>query len=167
MHDIATTAAFTGSPQVCFNLPSITNSTTFNNLRILHLESGAWINRTDLASINFATKTICTSGLTSLSPFAVVNGFGPTAANAAISGRIVTANGSGIRNVIIQMTSGTGETKYAYSSSFGYYKFNDLPVGQTYVLSVLAKKYSFANPTRVINLNEDLSGEDFVADDTK
>jgi hypothetical protein len=163
-YDIATTAIFTGSPQVCFNLPSITNSTTFNNLRILHLESNLWQNRTDLASINFATKTVCTSGLTSLSPFAVVNGFAPTAANASITGRILTANGQGIRNVIIQLTSGTGETKHAYSSSFGYYRFEDLAVGQTYVLTVLAKKYSFTNPTRLIGLNEDLTDEDFVSD---
>ncbi len=163
-YDIATTATFTGSPQVCFNLPSITDSTIFNNLRIAHLESNIWVNRTDLASINFATKTVCTSGLTSLSPFAVVNGFAPSAANASISGRVVTNGGNGIRNAVIQLTSATGETKYVRTSSFGYYKFEDLEVGQTYILTVSAKRYTFANPTRVITLNEDLTDEDFVSD---
>jgi Concanavalin A-like lectin/glucanases superfamily/Carboxypeptidase regulatory-like domain len=164
-YDIATTAVFTGSPQVCFNLSSITNSTIFSNLRILHLENNAWINRTNLASINFATKTVCTSGLTSLSPFAVVNGFAATAANASISGQVTTANGNGIRNVLLQLTnSATGETVFARTGSFGFYKFENLQTGQTYVLNVFAKKYQFTNPSRVISLNEDLTAEDFVSE---
>jgi hypothetical protein len=57
--------------------------------------------------------------------------------------------------------------KYARSSSFGYYKFEDLPVGGIYILSVSAKRDAIANPTRVINLTEDLTAEDFVADDTR
>ncbi len=163
-YDIATTAVFTGSPQVCFNLPSITNSMIFSNLRILHLESNVWQNRTDLASINFATKTICTNGLTSLSPFAVVNGFAPLATNASISGRVVTNGGNGILNAAIQLTSSTGETKYVRTSAFGYYKFEDLEVGNTYILTVSAKRFTFANPSRVITLNDDLTDEDFVSD---
>ncbi len=162
-YDIATTATFTGSPQICFNLPSITNSTIFSNLRILHLESNVWTNRT--GTIDFATRTVCTSGLTSLSPFAIVNGFAPTAAESSISGRITTASGRGIRNVVVQLNGGNlSETRYARTNPFGYYRINELDAGQTYVLSVSAKRYSFANPTRVITLNEDLTGEDFVSE---
>ncbi len=162
--DIATTATFTGSPQVCFNLPSITNSTTFNNLRIAHLENNVWTNRTDLASINFATKTICTGGLTSLSPFAVVNGFAPTVASVAISGRVITANGSGIRGVNVSLTNSNGEVFRAVTGTFGYYRFENLPVGEIYILSISAKRYSFANRTRVINLNDELTDADFIAE---
>jgi hypothetical protein len=162
-YDIATTATFTGSPQVCFNLPSVTNSTIFNNLRIVHLESNIWTNRT--GTINFATRTVCTSGLTSLSPFAVVNGFAPTAAESSISGRATTASGRGIRNVVIQINGGNlAEPKYARTNQFGYYRFTGLDAGQTYVLNVSSKRYSFANPTRVITLNEDLTDEDFVSE---
>ncbi len=93
--------------------------------------------------------------------------FAPTAANASIAGRILTANGQGVRNVIIQLTSAAGETKYARSSSFGYYKFEDLPVGEIYILSVSSKKYTIASPTRVINLNEDLTAEDFIAEESR
>ncbi len=162
--DIATSATFTGLPTVCFNLPSITNLATFNNLRIAHLENNVWTNRTDLASINFATKTICTSGLTSLSPFAVVNGFAPSAANAAISGRITTSQGAGIRGVNVSVVNSNGATFSSITGTFGYYRFENMPVGETYILSVRAKRYSFANPTRVINLNDELTSEDFVAD---
>jgi hypothetical protein len=164
--DIATTATFTGSPQVCFNLPSVTTSLAFNNLRILHLESNAWINRTNLASINFATRTICTnSGLPSLSPFAIVNGFAPTAAESTISGRVTTASGRGIRNAVVQIFGGNlGETRYIRTNPFGYYRISGLDSGQTYILNVASKQYSFTNPTRVITLNEDLTGEDFVSE---
>ncbi len=119
-----------------------------------------------MASINFATRTICTnSGLTSLSPFAIVNGFAPTAAEASISGRVTTASGRGIRNVIVQISGGNlGETKYVRTNPFGYYRINGLDSGQTYILNVASKQYSFANPTRVITFNEDLTGEDFVSD---
>jgi hypothetical protein len=162
-YDIATTAVFTGSPQVCFNLPSVTNSTIFNNLRIVHLESNVWTNRT--GTIDFATRIICTSGLTSLSPFVIVNGFGPTAAESSISGRVTTASGRGIRNVVIQINGGSlTETRYARTNPFGYYRFTELDAGSTYVLNVSSKRYSFANPTRVITLNEDLTDEDFVSD---
>lgn len=168
-YDIATTADFTGSPQVCFNLPFITDSTAFNNLRILHLENGAWINRTNLLNLNFATRTICTnSGLNSLSPFAIVNGFAPTAAEASISGRVTTASGRGIRNAVVQISGGNlGETKYVRTNPFGYYRISGLDSGQTYILNVASKQYSFVNPTRVITLNEDLTGEDFVSDSIK
>jgi Concanavalin A-like lectin/glucanases superfamily/Carboxypeptidase regulatory-like domain len=165
-YDIATTAIFTGSPQVCFNLPSITNSTIFNNLRVLHLETNIWTNRT--GTINFATQTVCTSGLTSLSPFAVVNGFAPTAAESSISGRVTTASGRGIRNAVVQIIGGNlSETRYARTNPFGYYRISGLDAGQTYILNIASKRYSFANPTRVITLNDDLTGEDFVSDNFK
>ncbi len=164
-YDIATSAVYSGSPTVCFNLSSVTNPTAFNILRILHLESNVWVNRTNLASINFSTKTICTdSGLTSLSPFAVVNGFGPTAASASIRGRVSSKGGRGIMNVSMTLTNTTtDEIKFSRSTSFGYFSFRDLEVGNTYVLTLSSKRYSFANPTRVISLAEDLTDVDFVA----
>ncbi len=92
----------------------------------------------------------------------------PTAANVAISGRVITASGRGIRNVVVQISGGNlSETRYARTNPFGYYRFTELDAGQTYALSVSAKRYSFANPTRVITLNEDLTGEDFVSENTK
>jgi uncharacterized delta-60 repeat protein len=90
----------------------------------------------------------------------------PIAANAGISGRITTASGRGIQNVSVQISGGNlAETRYVKTNAFGYYRFQDLQVGQNYVVGVSAKRYSFANPTRVITLNENLTGEDFVSND--
>jgi YD repeat-containing protein len=89
----------------------------------------------------------------------------PTAANAGISGRVTTASGRAIGNATLVIEGGNlSERKFARTNAFGYYRFKDLEVGQTYIISVASKRYSFANPTRVITLNEDLTGEDFVSD---
>jgi hypothetical protein len=39
-----------------------------------------------------------------------------------------------------------------------------LAVGQTYVITIISKRYTFANPTRVINLTDTVTDENFVAD---
>lgn len=89
--------------------------------------------------------------------------FAPTAANVSVGGRIITADGIGIRNVSVLLTSQSGQTKSAVSSSFGYYRFNDVAVGETYILTVFAKRFSFQQPTIVVSVNEELSNLDFVA----
>ncbi len=89
--------------------------------------------------------------------------FNPTAATATINGRITTSNGNGIRNVRVSLTNQNGETSFAVTTPFGYYNFQDLPVGETYILSVNSKRFTFAEPTRAVNLSEDLTNEDFVA----
>ncbi|MGI8788257.1 MAG: LamG-like jellyroll fold domain-containing protein [Pyrinomonadaceae bacterium] len=146
------------SPMVCFNLPSFTTA-QFPSLRIYHFESGAWVNRT--ASSN-TYPNLCTTGLTSLSPFAIgLNA--PTAAPVSIGGRVLIAGGRGIRNVRVSLTDASGETRIAITNAFGYYHFADVESGATYILSVSAKRYRFENPTQVISVNEEIENADFVA----
>jgi Metallo-peptidase family M12B Reprolysin-like/Carboxypeptidase regulatory-like domain len=90
----------------------------------------------------------------------------PTAAESSIAGRVTTSTGRGIRNAIIKVSGGNlNGTRYVRTNPFGYYRINGLESGQTYIVSVGSKQYSFVNPTRVITLNEDLTGEDFVSND--
>ncbi len=88
---------------------------------------------------------------------------GPTAANAPISGRVLDTAGRGIGRALVTI-SGPGITtpRLTLTNPFGYYSFNDLPVGETYVLSVSSKEYVFANPTRLINLNDSVTDADFI-----
>ena len=73
--DIQTTAVFTGPVTVCFTLPTVTDQTVFQTLRVLHFPpSAGWTDETILTGTNapnFAAKQICAQS-TSLSPFAVV-----------------------------------------------------------------------------------------------
>jgi len=87
----------------------------------------------------------------------------PTAANGSISGRARDSRGRGIAGVNISVMNANGIIYHTRTSSFGYYRFEDLPVGAAYILTAAAKRYRFANPTRVINLQEDLTEEDFTA----
>jgi hypothetical protein len=90
--------------------------------------------------------------------------FAPTAATASVSGRILTADGRGIRNVLVTMTGANGAARMTFSGSFGYFTFEDVPVGEVYVLSVRAKQFSFSQSSLAISVQEDLSGISFIAD---
>lgn len=159
VYDIATSAVFTGSPTVCFNLPSFTTSGAFAVLRVLHLESGVWVNRT--SSSDFATRTLCAQA-PSLSPFAIVS-FAPSAAPAEISGRVTDANGRSIRGAYLTAVSPEGNRALAVTNSFGYYRIMGLPSGRSYVVTVASKRHIFENPTALINLSASIAGLDFRA----
>ncbi len=88
---------------------------------------------------------------------------GPSAANVSVSGRITTADGRGISRVLLTLTDSNGITRMASTGSFGYYRFDDVPAGESYVLSVASKRYQFANTNRLISVSEDLTDVDFIA----
>jgi hypothetical protein len=112
---------------------------------------------------NPATNTATVLEISDFSDWAVGNLI-PTAAGADIGGRLLTANGEGIRNATVMITGGNLTAPvYAQTGTFGYYKFSNLPVGQTYVVTVVSKRFTFADPTRVINLLENVTDENFVA----
>ena len=88
----------------------------------------------------------------------------PTAAESTISGRAVSAAGRGIGNVRVLLYGGNlPHPIYTQTNPFGYYRFENITVGQTYVMSVSSKRYSFTDPVRVINLSDDLFELDFLA----
>lgn len=88
----------------------------------------------------------------------------PTAAAVSITGKVTTANGQGIRNARLTLTSPDGAIRRAITSTFGYYAFDGVEVGHTYVLEIAAKRYAFANPTRVFSLQDTLTDVDFTAE---
>jgi hypothetical protein len=89
----------------------------------------------------------------------------PTAANASISGRVLTADGVGVRNAEMVLTGNSLETPLRVStSSFGYFTFDNLAIGETYVLTVNSRRFTFQVPSRVISLTDNAAGMDFIAD---
>ena len=90
--------------------------------------------------------------------------FAPTAAGTSISGQVRTSDEYGIRNVTLTLTNvRTGESHLALSSAFGYYRFDDVPVGEFYQLQIRSKRYFFKPDVRFINLVDELTEVDFVA----
>ena len=83
-----------------------------------------------------------------------------TAAGVQLSGRVMTPDGRGLRNARVTMTDQSGGTHTVTTSSFGYYEFNDVEAGQTYILSVTSRTYRFA--ARVLQVTDSLTDVDFI-----
>ena len=83
-----------------------------------------------------------------------------TAANVSVSGRVLTDDGSGLRNAVVYLTKANGETVSTRTSSFGYYRFDDLEAGQTLIISVFHKRYQFT--PQVVTINEVVDNLDFT-----
>ena len=86
----------------------------------------------------------------------------PTAATVSISGRVMTASGRGIRNVVIRSPDSQGNVRTAISKSFGHYRFMEVAAGETYIISARGKRYTFSQPSQVLNITEDTEGINFV-----
>jgi hypothetical protein len=90
-----------------------------------------------------------------------------TAANAAISGRVTTADGRAIRNAKVVITGNAlGKPITATTGSFGWFTFDGLPTGDTYVVGVSSRRYTFSTPSRVITLVDNIADVNFTADPT-
>lgn len=115
-------------------------------------------------SVNDATHTGTAPGVSNFSAWGA-GLLAPTAANGFIEGRVSLADGRGIRNAMVIITGGgLAAPRYAQTGDFGNYRFEDLPVGQTYVVSVVSKRFVFANPTRTVTLDDNVTGFDFEAE---
>ena len=87
----------------------------------------------------------------------------PTAATVTVSGRVTTQTGRGIRNVVITMTDSNGNTRTATTTSFGYYRFEDVAAGETYIFAAIGKRFSFAQNSQVHSITGDTNNINFVA----
>jgi hypothetical protein len=89
---------------------------------------------------------------------------GTTAAPATVAGRVVSADGMGLRGVRVSLLdASTGEVRSAITNGFGYYFFEDIPIDDLYVLAVSSKTYSFPVSVRSFTLQDNLMDMDFIA----
>ncbi|HMT06866.1 MAG TPA: SdrD B-like domain-containing protein [Pyrinomonadaceae bacterium] len=88
----------------------------------------------------------------------------PSASFASVAGRLTTADGFGIRNVQISLVQEDGTVRITKTGSFGYYRFDDLLAGQSVVLNVASKRYTFNPSSRVVLLTDDISDFDWVSE---
>lgn len=177
VYQITTSAVSSGNITVSFDVPNVADVATCRRLRILRY-TNQW-DDSDNAEPQYNPETrICTVSRTvanlssaantksfaptAASVFAVAQLLAPTAANVSIGGRVVTESGRGIRNVVITMTDSSGTVRTAATSSFGYYRFNDVAAGETYILTARGKRVVFDQSLRVLNAGEDVQNADFI-----
>jgi len=104
-------------------------------------------------------------GVVDFGRFTAAEAITPTGVTANLSGRIWAAGGMmPIANVRVILSGGPlTESRTVYTGHFGYYNFEDLPVGHDYVVTVKARRFSFTSPSRIINLQNSVSDADFTA----
>jgi len=113
-----------------------------------------------IGTYNFAVTA--TNGPNSfVTNYTLVIAAAPSAASVSVSGRVMTNDGMGLRNAVVVLTDSSGNSRSAVTSSFGYFSFNDLASGQTCVISVSSKRYSFS--PQVLNLADDVADLVFTA----
>lgn len=81
------------------------------------------------------------------------------AASLSVSGRVLSASGKPISKAQVTL-SGPGGTKFAMSSPFGYYRFQNIQSG-SYTFTAVRKGYTFT-PVNT-NVNADLTGYNLTA----
>ncbi len=86
---------------------------------------------------------------------------GTTAASVSVSGKVLSSRGRGISNAVVHLTNQMGEIQTTRTNSSGYYTFQEVAAGESYIFNVYAKRYQF-NP-QVIALTADLDGLNFTA----
>jgi hypothetical protein len=112
-----------------------------------------------------AGTTSSGSSLVHRSGFWVPDQMAATAAEVSVGGRVTTAGGAGIRNVVVTLTDSSGTSRKVVTGSFGMYRFTNVEVGGVYILTVTSKKYVFANPTQIVAVNDELTNLDFLANE--
>lgn len=113
-----------------------------------------------------ATRDISKINAATLASFNEPCILGATAASVAVGGRVTTSAGRGIRNVMVTLTDSEGVVRTATTGSFGYYHFENVAAGDTYVVSAQGKRYTFAQSSKVLNVEEDKNDVDFTGVET-
>lgn len=90
--------------------------------------------------------------------------FAPTSAAVTVSGKVRTADERGIRNAVITLTDSSGTRRTALTGSFGHFRFTNVLVGETYILTVSSKSFVFLNPMRIITVEDEITNADFTAE---
>ncbi len=83
-----------------------------------------------------------------------------TAAGVEVSGRVVTPAGYGLLNATVSLTDESGTMRTARSSSFGYFRFEGVQTGRTYIVRVDSRHYVY-DPV-VIQVFDNISDLNFV-----
>ena len=86
----------------------------------------------------------------------------PTAASVPVSGRVLNTDGLPVRSAVISLMDSTGAGRTARTNSFGFYRFDGVPVGAVYTVSIQAKGYTFA--PQVVLVNDELTELNFTVE---
>lgn len=108
-----------------------------------------------IAFSNVNTSNDAAANLQISSRSGTITVIGATAAEVTVAGRVLTAGGRGLRNATVTMTDANGNARSTRANAFGYFRFDEVAAGQTYVFQVSAKGYTFA--PQVVTVNDEIT----------
>jgi hypothetical protein len=88
------------------------------------------------------------------------------AVNVTVSGRVKTPEGKPIKgaSVMLKDADTNAVVGRTFSNSFGYYKLDQIETGHMYVLTVTHRRFLFALPSQLLEINEERPGTDFTGE---
>jgi len=148
-----TTGGVAGAPQLkTVVLPAAANNQPQVQVRLI---------TTNAASPSGGSTPDEWIGITNVS---VTSSLAPTAAGVDVGGRAVTADGQGINGAYVTMWDSMGNSRRAVTNPFGYFRFEDVEVGQTYIIEISSKRFVFTNSMIVRAVSDSVSDIEFVAE---
>ena len=82
------------------------------------------------------------------------------AATYNLSGKVTTSTGNGLKNATVAITDSHGALRKAITTSFGFYQFDNVTLGESYVMYVVSKRFRFS--TRNVVITDTLTNVDFT-----
>lgn len=162
--DSGTSAATNGSSCNQSNTADCLTCPTFAGTSLPGMKRNLGNGRFTLVVTGFGNSTVGNYNLYVDAPAAgCAVAIAPTAANVAVSGRVMRPDGYGVGKAIVVLTDVNGVARTVRTSSMGYYTFDQVPSGETYVVGVSSKQYQF--DTQTISVASELSNVDFTAVD--
>lgn len=109
-----------------------------------------------------ATNRTTVQGVTSFAAMTLAEG---PATFETLKGRIRTPRNLGADRVLVSLTDGLGNVRYAMTNNFGYYRFINVETWKPYTIRLQSKKYSFTSPELLVNFIESNPDINFVSTD--
>ena len=162
---LATTGTIAGAAISSVTANNLTSPNTPNSTNWTVIATSG--TGTGTIGLNWANVTGLNTNVSNTLPFAgqTYTILGPTASGVSVSGRVLTHDGRPIRFARLTLSSFTGETLETQSDERGEFEFEEnVAPGETYSLTVAAKRHTFTQPTRVISVSGNLDGLIFYAD---
>lgn len=106
-------------------------------------------------------NTASTIGISSFSDWTLFGELAPTSAPVTVAGRVIRTNGIGINNARLTAVDKEGNVLRTRTNGFGYFIFDfgyfifdSVPSGQSYVVTVNHKQFTFA--PQIVNVDDNI-----------
>jgi len=86
------------------------------------------------------------------------------AAEVSLSGRVASTEGRGITNTVVTLPGRDNKPHTFITGRSGEFHFDSLASGETYVVTVQARRFTFDPSSRVYTLNDNVSNADFTGE---